>query len=320
MTGLAGARPVASATDPTTRAHITRADAYDGLASLREHSVDLICTSPPYWGQRTYDREHDENVLAAWCRGVDDPTTCPSYEWYRDHGGVLGLEPYPDWFIAHLVEIFAVGRDALKLDANLWVNLGDTYFGRWSSIRPDGRQGLGGAARSRRRTPSGGWLHDKQLLLIPARFAIAMQEAGWILRNDLIWAKPHVAPRPERDRLRLSHEHFFHFVQRTKGGRPSYYYDLDGAEDYTLDVVSLSSSSGGNGHPATFPPGLVAPRIASSSPPGGVVVDPFCGSGTTLASALDLGRKAIGFDVSETYVNFAKSYLAGIEDLDPLQP
>jgi DNA modification methylase len=299
------------------RARVVRADAYDGLASLAHHSVDLICTSPPYWGHRTYDQEHNGRVLESWRRDAEDPNACPPYASYRDLGGVLGLEPYPEWYIAHLVEIFAAGRGSLKSDANLWVNLGDTYFGRWSSIRPHGRQGLAGAARSRRRTPSGGWLHDKQLLMIPARFAIAMQDAGWILRNDLIWSKPHIAPRPERDRLRLSHEHFFHFVQRTKGGRPRYFYELDGAEDGALDVVSVHPSSGGNGHPATFPPALIGPRITSSSPPDGMVVDPFCGSGTTLTCAVELGRDAVGFDVSQSFVSVTTAYLRDIDALGP---
>ncbi len=295
------------------RAVVERIDAADGLAGLSAHSVDLVCTSPPYWGLRTYDQEHDDQVLCAWQQHNGDGRACPPYDWYRRHGGVLGLEPYPDWYVAHLVEVFAAARTALKPDANLWINLGDTYFGRWSSIRPNGRQGLGADGRQRRRTPSGGWLHDKQMLMIPARFAIAMQEAGWILRNDLIWAKPHVAPRPERDRLRLSHEHFFHFVQRTKGGRPSYFYELDEVEERALDVVSVQPRSVGNGHPATFPHELIQPRIASSCPPNGTVCDPFCGSGTTLTAAVSLGRAAIGFDVSATYVALTARYLADMD-------
>lgn len=304
-----------SATAPRLReeascsAEVSRVDAYDGLASLPPRSVDLVCTSPPYWGHRTYEQDHNEQILEAWRHEGGTREDCPDYEWYRNHGGVLGLEPYPEWYIAHLAEILARARPALKPDANVWINLGDTYFGRWSSIRPRGRQGLAGEARSRRRTPSGGWLHDKQLLMLPARFAIAMQEDGWIVRNDVIWAKPHVAPRPERDRLRLSHEHFFHFVQRTKGGRPSYFYDLAGAEEGARDVITVQPRSGGNGHPATFPRDLVAPRITTSSPIGGVVVDPFCGGGTTLAAAVEQGRHAIGFDVSQTYVAVARTRL-----------
>jgi site-specific DNA-methyltransferase (adenine-specific) len=223
-------------------------------------------------------------------------------------------ERTPVGYVRALRGVLREVRRVLKPTGSLFLNLGDTYFGRWASIRPRGRQGFADEQRVRRRTPSGGWLHDKQLLMLPARFAIAMQEDGWILRNDVIWAKPHVAPRPERDRLRSSHEHFFHFVQRRRGGRPSYFYDLAGAEAGALDVVRVQPRSGGNGHPATFPPDLVGPRIASSSPVGGVVVDPFCGAGTTLAVAIEEGRNAIGFDVSETYVKIASAHLA---DLHP---
>jgi site-specific DNA-methyltransferase (cytosine-N4-specific) len=291
-------------------ATVTQADAYDGLSKLAGDSVDLLCTSPPYWGLRTYGQEHNQEILDDWhCDpGFNDEP--PSYEWYRAHGGVLGMEPLPAWYVANLVAIFERARHALKEGANVWINLGDTYFARWSSIRVLGRQGMGPSPRERRRTPAGGYRHDKQLLMIPARFAIAMQEAGWIVRNDLIWSKPHVAPRPETDRLRLSHEHFFHFVQRSKGRRPTYYYDLDGAEHGGLDVVSVRPSPGGNGHPATFPQDLVRPRIRSSCPPGGTICDPFCGLGTSLQAALELGRNAVGFDLSQTYVSLAQKRLS----------
>lgn len=289
---------------------VAEADAYDGLATLEADSVDLICTSPPYWGHRTYGLEHNEQILDAWRAETPDSSSPPPYEWYREHGGVLGLEPYPEWYVSHLVEILSRAQRALNSKGNLWVNIGDTYFGRWSSIRPDGRQGLAGETRKRRKTPSGGWLHDKQLLLIPARFAIAMQQAGWVVRNDLIWAKPHVPPRPEKDRLRLSHEHFFHFVQKTRGGRPSYYYDLEGAEKGALDVVSVPSEKSRVAHPAIYPPDLIRARILTSSPKKGLVVDPFCGSGTTLVTAVELGRRAHGFDVSKEYVRITQEALS----------
>ena len=84
----------------------------------------------------------------------------------------------------------------------------------------------------------GGYRQEKQLLLVPARFAIAMQDRRWILRNDMIWNKPNVPPRPEKDRLRLSHEHFFHFVLRPTNGRARYYYDISETESGSNDVVT----------------------------------------------------------------------------------
>jgi DNA modification methylase len=149
----------------------------------------------------------------------------------------------------------------------MWINLGDTYFARWASIRENGRQGLAEEERLRRKTPMGGFRQEKQLLLIPSRFVIAMQELGWIVRNDLIWHKPNATPRPESDRLKLAHEHFFHFVKKPKEGRPSYYYDIRYVEPRQNDVVAVDVASGEEGHTATFPRGLH--EIIRSSDRGG---------------------------------------------------
>lgn len=294
---------------------VREGDAYDLIRELTPNSVDLLITSPPYWGQRTYEQSHD------WKRFKDRAlrtSEIPSYEAYRRDGGVLGLEPLPEWYISHLAEILEAAKGCLKPHGSLWINVGDTYFARWSSIRPSGRQGLGDQSRERRRTPMGGYRQEKQLLLIPARFAIAMQERRWILRNDLIWYKPNVPPRPESDRLRLAHEHFFHFVKRPKEGRAKYYYDLRHVEAGATDVVTHYVRGGQNGHSATFPAQLIRPRILSSCPPGGLVLDPFCGTGRALAVALDTGRQAIGFDICAKYVKAAREMLAtGILDGNP---
>lgn len=281
-------------------ADVVTGDAYDLAEGLAPGSVQLILTSPPYWGLRTYRREHNPEILREWAQ----PGT-PPYAWYRDHGGVLGLEPTPEWYVDHLAEIFARLQPALDPRGSAWVNLGDTYFARWSSIRPEGRQGLGGTPRERRRTPMGGYRQEKQLLLVPARFAIAMQDRRWILRNDLIWHKPNVPPRPEKDRLRLAHEHFFHFVRRPVSGRPAYWYDLAAVEDGARDVVTVPARPGSDGHSATFPAELVRPRIESSCPPGGLVLDPFCGTGRTLALAVASGRRALGFELDPAYAAVA---------------
>jgi DNA modification methylase len=278
-------------------------DAYDLMADLPPESIDLLITSPPYWGLRSYGQEHNEGILKEWLAedATRDQTDVPPYEWYRKHGGVLGLEPMPEWYIGHLLEIVQRGAAALKPEGSMWINIGDTYFARWSSIRHDGRQGLGDNPRSRRRTPMGGYRQEKQLLLIPARFAIAMQDHRWILRNDLIWHKPNVPPRPEKDRLRLAHEHFFHFVKRPKEGRAKYYYNMEEVEPGARDVVKTTVRSGSDGHSATFPVDLIRPRILSSCPPGGTVLDPFCGTGRSLTVAAASGRKAIGFELHEPF-------------------
>jgi site-specific DNA-methyltransferase (cytosine-N4-specific) len=293
----------------TVRAQIRQGDAFDLITDVPDSSVDLLLTSPPYWGLRSYGLPLHADVLQKWRAAGCPPSRIPPYEWYQSAGGVLGLEPYPSWYVEHLVEFFNRARRTLTPSGSLWVNLGDTYFARWSSIRDGGRQGYEGQ-RVRRRTPVGGYLQDKQLLLIPARFAIAMQDAGWILRNDLIWVKPKVLPRPEQDRLRLTHEHWFHFVLRPSRRRATYYYDLNGCEKGAQDVVTCPTVPGNNGHTAAFPPDLIRPRIVSSCPADGLLLDPFCGTGRAILEAVQLGRRGLGFDISPPYATAAKKCLS----------
>lgn len=156
----------------------------------------------------------------------------------------------------------------------------------------------------------GGFRQEKQLLLIPSRFAVEMQHRGWILRNDLIWHKPNATPRPEGDRLKLSHEHFFHFVKKPKEGRATYFYDPTYAETRHNDVVSVPAAPGEEGHTATFPRALIGPRILTSSPPDGLVLDPFCGTGRALEVAKEFGRRTLGFELQSKYAAGAQRKIA----------
>jgi DNA modification methylase len=280
-------------------------DAYDLFEQLPAASIDLIITSPPYWGHRDYGLKHNWNRFNNIPEVRKIGPKSPGYAWYRSRGGLLGLEPYPEWYISHLIEILDRASRCLKSDGSMWINVGDTYFARWSSIRNGGRQGMGDTSRKRRKTPLGSFRAEKQLLLIPARFAIQMQDQRWILRNDLIWHKPNALPLRESDRLNLSHEHFFHFVKKPKFGRPKYYYDADATENRQSDVVSVLVEPGDDGHTATFPKTLIKPRILSSSPFGGVVLDPFCGTGRALQVAMESGRHAIGFDLQSEFATAA---------------
>jgi DNA modification methylase len=286
-------------------------DAFDLLSCVPDESIDLVLTSPPYWGLRDYESNHNWDILNSW-EGGKQAKIVPSYQWYREHGGLLGLEPLPEWYISNLVSILELCQRVMKPSGSLWLNLGDTYFARWASIRPKGRQGLNSDDRLRRKTPMGGFRQEKQLLLIPSRVAIAMQDGRWILRNDLIWYKPNVPPRPFDDRLALTHEHLFHFVRRPKEGRAKYYYDLKEAGDVPHDVQRVNVTPGPDQHSATFPIKLIEPRIRSSCPLNGIVLDPFAGIGTTLLVALTNRRRAIGFEVNKRFVMAAEKRLANI--------
>ena len=291
-------------------AAVFQGDAFDLLEKLPDASVDLVITSPPYWGQRSYDLAHNWDLFndIAKVRRLSDMTR--GYDWYRELGGALGLEPYPEWYVSHIAEIVHKTHRVLKPTGSLWLNIGDTYFARWSSIRDSGRQGLTDAHRQRRKTPMGGVRQEKQLLLIPARVAIALQDRGWILRNDLIWHKPNATPRPEGDRLKLAHEHFFHFVKKPTEGRAKYFYQPQFAEDRKNDVVTVNVEPGEGDHTATFPTKLIAPRIRTSSPTKGLVLDPFCGTGRVLEVSLALGRRTVGFDRSEKFCRMVRAKLA----------
>jgi DNA modification methylase len=299
------ARSLRSAAPDGTQSGVWRGDAFELLGALPDQSVDLVVTSPPYWGIRDYGLAHSDDILSRWEAAGNARSDAPSWRWYAQAGGALGQEPLPEWYVHHVAEIVNQAAPKLTSDGSLWLNIGDTYFARWSSIRPNGRQGLDGGSRKRRKSPSGGWRHDKQLLLLPSRVAVELQSFGWILRNDVIWSKPTPPPRPERDRLRLSHEHFFHFVKRRTDGRPAYYYDLNGAEPGGLDVVTHATEAGQDGHSATFPSSIVRRRIDSSCPPDGLVVDPFCGTGRALVEAAKSGRRAIGFELSAPFASAA---------------
>src|SRR5579863_10080902 len=97
---------------------IRRGDAYDLIRRLPSSSVDLLLTSPPYWGLRSYGQLTGPDVLADWLASGCSADRVPPYDWYRDAGGVLGLEPYPQWYVGHLVEFFNMAKGVLKDGGN----------------------------------------------------------------------------------------------------------------------------------------------------------------------------------------------------------
>ena len=266
---------------------IYKGDAVEVLSTLEENSVDCIVTSPPYYGQRDY--------------GNDDQ---------------LGLEAHPQCYIDKLVAVFQQVKRVLKPGGNLWVNIGDTY---WSG---KGRaQGIDNKQRNRRfdrpqdKAGERPWCTPKQLLLIPHRFAIAMQEDGWIVRNDNVWYKPTPTPDPVKDRCALVHEYVFHFVMQRK-----YYFDTTAVAipshgrrptKTPPSVWTIPTTPSRKLHKAVFPEQLVSLPLRATCPPDGVFLDPFCGSATALAAALSQDRaiKVIGIDLNEDALKEATTLL-----------
>lgn len=201
-------------------------DALTQLRTLPADSVHCVVTSPPYYGLRDY--------------GAD---------------GQIGLEPTIEAYVARLVEVFEECRRVLRDDGTFWLNLGDSYAGSATSgFRPgSGRaDGIVDDRNQRNRNgngcPSG--LKPKDLMMIPARVAMALQAAGWWLRADIIWAKRAPMPESVTDRPTRSHEHVFLL---TKSDR--YFYDAEAVREensptsgkWGKNVVSATASAQGNG-------------------------------------------------------------------------
>lgn len=266
-------------------------DVREAMAHLANAGVVVNCmvTSPPFYGQRDY--------------GVD---------------GQIGLEEHPSDFIANLVECFEACKPVLAENGSLWVNLGDTYWSgkgehksgelkqsaRRFGIRPQDKKGDGLLCK------------PKQLLLIPHRFAIAMQDKEWIVRNDNVWVKPNPIPDQVRDRCSMSHEYVFHLVKSRW-----YYFNKEqvgrqAASGKTLppaDTWEIAPARSSHKHKARFSEELVRIPVLSTTPAGGIVLDPFGGSGTTLAFARRSGFRAIGIDIKREFCELMVQQLREIK-------
>jgi site-specific DNA-methyltransferase (cytosine-N4-specific) len=298
-------------------------DALDQLRALPDGSVDCIVTSPPYYGLRDYGTE-----------------------------GQYGLEATPAEYVETMRALFSEARRVLADDGTLWLNLGDSY------AYPPGSAGRQGTGQRKGRTftaegrPGKRTVPPKNLLMIPARVAIALQDDGWILRAEIIWAKRNIMPEAVTDRPTRAHEQIFLLTKQ-----PRYWYDADAIREESnaaqeahnqryarqyeahtaraattgqpgnVNSVGIHSRPGKGGrnartvwtisqtpnpqaHFATFPLELPARCIKAGCKPGGTVLDPFSGSGTTGAAARQLDRRYIGIDLNPAYHDLAKERFA----------
>jgi DNA modification methylase len=215
-------------------------DALTELRKLPDESVNCCVTSPPYWGLRDYgtakweggDLECEHKVGRATRGGltqfqannkgsfgdeaIRQGECCPHCGAIRIDSQ-LGLEKTPEEYVARMVEVFREVRRVLKSDGTCWVNLGDSYFTNWGSVRGEGGGGFKDNDRIRRKD---GAKMAKQLVGIPWRVAFALQADGWWLRQDIIWAKPNPMPESVRDRCTKAHEYIFLLSKSA-----TYYYD-----------------------------------------------------------------------------------------------
>lgn len=329
---------------------IVRGDAF--AIPLRDESVDLIVTSPPYFGQRSY-RDGGEH-----------------------YDGQIGSEPHPQAFLEALWAVTAECWRVLKPTGSMFVNLGDKRSGSGApgttsgfekrGMAPDSRvlpsrshtsgsavgSTLEGTKQQGARSgltayPKAAFGRSKSKQLLPHRYAIGCEDGladpdgiGWIMRQDLVWAKPNGMPESVRDRTRDAHEYWFHLCKLG-----DYYADIDeirgAVSDYSRpNRVIRTRAPGQRGrsfddtvnpagalpssvwsistqplsvpehlgieHFAAFPPEWPRRLILAFCPPGGIVLDPMGGSGTTAMAARALDRTGISLDLSTDYCRLAR--------------
>ena len=311
---------------------LLQGDCIEKLKELEDKSVQCVVTSPPYWGLRDYG-------TAIWEGGKED---CPHFRTSHQskntitgqkksvlYGGIadsiyksvcklcgavrkdnqLGLEETYQEYIESIVNVFKEVKRVLKNDGVVWLNLGDSYS-------------------------------EKQLIGIPWRVAFALQDDGWYLRQDIIWAKPNPMPESVKDRCTKAHEYIFLLTKR-----PHYYYNAESIKEPTINV-GADNTVGGNKYPgkyqnigesknhykdtgsknkrsvwniatkvyseahfATFPPHIPEICIKASSKEGDIVLDMFAGAGTTGLVADRLGRNAILIELNKNYVKLIEDRL-----------
>ncbi len=236
---------------------------------LPDKSVQCVVTSPPYWGLRDYgtakweggdpecdhidkdklaERKRQQKSMIAVGERTDGSTRTRVHdetigkEWqYRNTCAKcgakridrqLGLEKTPEEYIERMVAVFRHVWRVLRDDGTCWVNMGDSYAndskwgGETGGKHAGGLHGKTGIGR--RKTKTG--LKSKDLCMMPARLAIALQADGWYLRSDIIWAKPNPMPESVTDRPTKSHEHLFLLTKK-----PKYFYDADAVREEHAD-------------------------------------------------------------------------------------
>lgn len=268
---------------PTSESvRILLGDARHELLGLPDTSFHCCVTSPPYWGLRDYG-----------------------------HATQIGAEPTVDAYIASLVQVFREVRRTLRDDGTLWLNVGDSYTSGNRTWRDPDKKNPARGMSYRAPTPNG--LKPKDLIGIPWRLAFALQADGWFLRSDIIWYKPNCQPESVKDRPTQAHEYVF-LLSKSK----DYYYDAEAVREPTKDgrskrsrrsVWEVNTEPYAGAHFAVFPPALVRPCVLAGSPKGGVVLDPFFGSGTLGVACLELGRACVGIETKEEYAQLARDRL-----------
>jgi DNA modification methylase len=204
------------------------------------------------WIDKCHFGDCRETMRAMIADGVKVQTIVTSPYWgLRDYGvdGQIGHEPTLREFIDTLVDVFELCRALLADDGTAWVNMGDAYAndGKWGGSTGGKHvaalHGDSGIGRAKRNTG----LKAKDLMGQPWRLAFALQDAGWYLRQDIIWHKPNPMPESTRDRCTKAHEYLFLLSKSEK-----YFYDFDAMQE---PVTGNAHPRGAGVNPKAAPSG-----------------------------------------------------------------
>jgi DNA modification methylase len=202
---------------------------------------------------------------------VDCCVTSPPYYLQGDvcDDRQIGQEETPDEYVRRLVQVFAEVGRLLKRHGTCWINIADTQ-------------------------------RDGDSLLIPHRLAIALHESGWLIRSEIVIER--VNPAPYCPTLfRRTHEVLLLLAQ----SRAHYFCPSERTTVWQIAHVLRNAGS----HPCPMQVSLAKECIVAGSPPGGTVLDPFLGSGTTAIAAIEARRHAVGVELSDYYLSFARKQL-----------
>lgn len=296
----------------------------DTLKKMPNNFLDCVITSPPYWQLRDY--------------GYD---------------GQWGLEPTFQEYLEHLWEMMDEIYRVLKPTGTVWINLGDSYSTQSGTnlAISKGKNYESNSTYLTNRGESGKLIKPKNLpnkclLLLPHRFAIGCIDRGWIVRNDIIWAKRNGMPESVTDRFSKKHEYFFFMVKSEK-----YFFDLDSIRDkhiwadtdkradgkrheskgktaegnYGTNAVAFNPNGKNPGdvadfwdiptkpnkesHYAQYSDDLIKKPILAGCPENGIIYDPFMGSGSTAEAAIRANRNFLGSEMSTQYLIIANKRL-----------
>lgn len=281
------------------------------IPRLPRSSVQCVVTSTPYWGMRLYN----DAFLVNWADGE----SCP-----------FGNEQTPEAFIRHTIELLYLLKPAITSTGSVWWNLMDTYNTR-TQIRENAAETL----RAMRGEDDRGWhdydcrrysaghsfLVDGEQCMIPSRVAERASRLGYLVKSIITWKKNGSMPETVDTRVTRELEYIIHLaIERSPLFNKTEYRELPEGlggrnasfeGDKLTDVWCFKTSGGKDGHGAQFPIELPARCIALSTNEGDLVLDPFIGAGTTAIAARGLGRRCLGFDVSDSYLEVARNKANG---------